>query len=165
MRNKISLENALLRMQALCSRSEHCEADIRLKLRSWLLPEEKIDFIIKSLVNEGFIDNHRFALAFAHDKYEFSHWGRNKIVAMLRSKGITENDIEDAIGAIPDDGYEDVVRDAVMGKYRQVKDKGPRLARAALIRFATSRGFEPRLFYPIINEILNTDDCCDEDWR
>ena len=63
---------ALHRAAALCSSSEHCIADIREKLSRWGIGEPDARTIVERLVQERFIDEGRYAIAFAKDKFRFS---------------------------------------------------------------------------------------------
>lgn len=62
---------ALHRSAALCSSSEHCIADIREKLSRWGIGEPDARTIVERLVQERFIDEGRYAIAFAKDKFRF----------------------------------------------------------------------------------------------
>lgn len=161
MRNKISMENALLRMQALCSRGEHCEHDIRLKLRAMQMPQPQTELIVRSLRDEQFIDDSRYARAFVRDKYRFNGWGRAKISSTLRAKGIGTDVIDEALDEIDAEEYHDVMIRALESKARSLSSREPRAARNALVRFATSRGYEPAKFFPAISSLLSGAD--DED--
>lgn len=155
MRNKLSPDAALLRAQALCSRGEHCEADVRAKLSAWGIDYAQINIIIASLISEDFINHSRYATAFARDKYRFNGWGRQKIIQALRAKRIEDNLINNALLEINDNEYDDAMQHALNAKAKQLRGKEPRLARASLIRFAASRGYEPAKFFPLISDILN----------
>jgi regulatory protein len=74
------------RMQALCSRSEKCKADIRMKLGRNGIPEKDIVEILDKLQEEGFIDEQRYAGAFVRDKFRLQGWGPVKIANMLKNK-------------------------------------------------------------------------------
>ena len=79
---------ALHRAAALCSSSEHCITDIREKLSRWGIGELDARTIVERLVQERFIDEERYAIAFAKDKFRFSGWGRIKIRYALQQKRI-----------------------------------------------------------------------------
>ena len=87
---------ALHRAAALCSSSEHCIADIREKLSRWGIGEPDARTIVERLVQERFIDEGRYAIAFAKDKFRFSGWGRIKIRYALQQKRIGNSDIVNA---------------------------------------------------------------------
>lgn len=91
---------ALHRAAALCSSSEHCIADIREKLSRWGIGEPDARTIVERLVQERFIDEERYAIAFAKDKFRFSGWGRIKIRYALQQKRIGNSDIVNALSLI-----------------------------------------------------------------
>ena len=70
----------------LCAKGEHCAADIREKLRLWGIGENDADTIVEKLLNQGFINETRYAKAYIHDKYRFAKWGRIKIEQGLRQR-------------------------------------------------------------------------------
>lgn len=147
---------ALERAMALCSRSEKCRHDIITKLKAWkLTDEEENDTIIQELEDEKFIDEKRYASAFTRDKIRFNKWGRIKIRAMLRSRGISDHDIEHGLGAIVHDEYLGMIEEAVKEKLRSVKAGNEYELRGRLIRFASSRGYEQEYVYEIINRLTS----------
>lgn len=62
-------------MQDLCSRSEQCSADLAKKMHGWGISSGNIEKILALLVRDRFVDDNRFAAAFACDKYRFAGWG------------------------------------------------------------------------------------------
>ena len=65
MRRQITPRQALERLRDLCSRSEHCTAEIEKKLYSWGIGSPDGEKIIASLRRDRYIDDERFAHAFA----------------------------------------------------------------------------------------------------
>lgn len=146
---------ALNKAAAMCSRQERCAFDIRKKLVNWELSEEEVDKAIDWLISEKFIDDSRFAGYYVKDKFQFNGWGRIKIRYMLRGKGLDSNIINDALYMINDDAYSEKLAELLQGKYRQIKNKDIWQTKAALARFAQSRGFEPDLVFRSIDQLLN----------
>ena len=101
---------ALHRAAALCSSSEHCIADIREKLSRWGIGEPDARTIVERLVQERFIDEERYAIAFAKDKFRFSGWGRIKIRYALQQKRIGNSDIVNALSLIDEEAYTNLRR-------------------------------------------------------
>ena len=135
---------ALHRAAALCSSSEHCITDIREKLSRWGIGELDARTIVERLVQERFIDEERYAIAFAKDKFRFSGWGRIKIRYALQQKRIGNNDIVNALSLIDD---------LLEKKSRSINDEDVEVRRSKLLRFAASRGFETELVFRILKEI------------
>lgn len=93
-------EEAQLKMETLCSRSEQAASDIKLKLFRMGMSGEIINNIIESLKENRFIDETRYARSFANDKLRFSGWGPNKIKGALFLKKIPTQIIMEVIGAL-----------------------------------------------------------------
>lgn len=128
-------------MAALCSTSEHCESEIREKLQRAALAEPDIDRVVDYLYDEGFIDTARYCRAFSHDKLFFDHWGRIKIGQALRMKGLPQDDIRCALDELPEDDYQQILRDLLQQKVRTITDDDEYIRRGKLMRFAAGRGF------------------------
>ncbi len=138
---RLTFEQALSRAAALCSTSEHCTADITDKLIRWGTPSALIKEVTNRLLDEGYIDEARYANAFARDKLRFSHWGRAKIRAMLRQQRIPDATISDALDALDPQEYADIANQVILSKARTTDFSDPYTAQAKIIRFALQRGF------------------------
>lgn len=156
----ISPQNALARAAALCSKCEQAESDIRKKLHDWGINREDADTIIDTLIGEHYLDEQRFAIAYTRDKFRFDGWGRVKIAYQLRLKQVSQSIIDTAFAEIDDDEYEQSLRKLLSSKLRSLKGKEPIQIKASLLRFASSRGFEPGLIYRLLPEFTD----CDEDF-
>ncbi|MBQ6766918.1 MAG: regulatory protein RecX, partial [Paludibacteraceae bacterium] len=124
------------------SAAERCRADVEEKLRKAEASEEEKGAILDRLVAEGFIDERRYAKAFAADKFRFSKWGKHKIEFALRAKRVSEDCIGEAIDAIDPDEYERTRQELTEAKAKTLKgDKSSMENRAKILRFMAGRGF------------------------
>ena len=105
-KNDLSERDLLIKAQNYCSVSEHCVAEVRDKLYQWGATAEVRDRVIDSLLDNGFIDESRYAAAFVHDKVAFQGWGREKIRMMLLMKHIASPIVDEAIHTIDEDVYQ-----------------------------------------------------------
>ncbi len=137
----------------LCSRFEKCTSEIREKLLIWGLSEEDAEPVVKKLVSEKYIDDERFARAYVKDKFRFNHWGKQKIVHMLRSKNVDPEILELALEEIQDDNYAENLLKLLTDKARSIKAKDKYDKRNKLMRFALSRGFESGIVMKIIRKL------------
>lgn len=158
LKQPISPENALARVAALCSRCEQAEADIRKKLSDWGISRNNADKIIQRLIEEKYLDEERYATAFTRDKFRFDGWGRIKITYNLKMKQISSEYIENALSKIDDDEYLQTLERILRNKLRSVSDKDDVQKKASLLRFASSRGYEPNLIYRILPKIIKGED-------
>lgn len=135
-------EKALNIIAGMCSKKEYCSHDIREKLRKWELPEEEISKIMTFLSRHQFVDDARYAQAYAEDKFRFNHWGKQKIIQMLHQKKISSDVITAAIGQLSSDTYEQGCFELLQQKLSTLSETDPYKRRIKLTRFAAGRGFD-----------------------
>ncbi len=154
--NSENYNTALNRAMALCSKSEKCISDIENKLRSWKLSsDEENTAIIATLKEENFIDEKRYARSYTMDKYRFNKWGKVKIRAMLRARGLSEEDILYGTDTIDDDEYLQMIEEEMLNKLSSVKASNIFELKGKLFRFASSRGYEKEYVYDLIDRLTS----------
>lgn len=128
------------RMRVLCSRREYCRGDIMKKLLTALEGDrDQAQLLMDQLISEKYIDDSRYASAYARDKSSIAGWGAVKIRYMLQAKGISQEDISSALADIDDDRASSKLYKLLETKARSLKNdpqKGLKLK-----RFALSRGY------------------------
>lgn len=147
-------EKLRVRMAGLCSRSEQCGHDITQKLYKAGLRSEDVREITDYLRERGFIDERRYARAFANDKMRFSGWGKRKIRAALSAKRVESNLISAAIEGMDDEEYRDVLLRVARAKARDL-DLSGREDRAKLYRHLLARGFESAEVSRVLSKLNN----------
>ena len=136
-------------MRNLCSRREYCRADIMKKAMSALDGDrEKAEKVIEILVAEKYIDELRYASAFARDKSSISGWGETKIRYMLSSKGVPREVIDKALEEIDESKAMTRLEKLMENKYRSLKDDPQ--CRLKMLRFGLGRGYG----YDEVSEVL-----------
>lgn len=149
-----SFDDVFHRLSARCSITELCLSDIQKKLDATELSDEEKERIIRRLLDEGYVDEARYARAFVRDKFRFSGWGRVKIAQGLHAKQISPADIQEALKEIDEEDYCRALRDAITTKRRTLRGASDYETNAKLIRFAQSRGYEMAV---ILKEIKGND--------
>lgn len=130
----------LSRLQAQCSRREYCTSDIRAKaLKSMEGDEEAADRIVTSLKEDKFVDDLRYASAFAREKASLSGWGTQKITYALICKGIDRQVVTEALSEVDENAAGRKLESVVAAKYRLLAEDPQ--CKLKLIRFALGRGY------------------------
>lgn len=137
----LSEEQAYQKLAALCAVSEQCVADIRRKMQRWTIIGDA-ESIIDRLIKERFIDERRFARAFALDKFRYNHWGREMIRMEMKRRLISSADIDYGLSEIPEDEYEAALRHLIEAKRPTVKGKSEYEVKQKIIRYALGKGYE-----------------------
>ena len=152
-----SEDDARARLEAMCARAEHCTQELRDKLWVWGVSRDVAERILARLQDDGFVDDRRFARAYASDKVKFSRWGRRKLQVMLSRKRISSEDIAAAIEEIDEAVYEENLRHLLILKAASLtsdSEAHTHEGRVKLFRFAVSRGYEPEMCGRFIREMF-----------
>lgn len=147
----------LRRLASLCARSEQCEADIAQKIYRSGLSREEGNEILSKLREGRFIDDSRFARAFASDKARFAGWGRLKIRQGLAARRIPSAIVAEALENIDEEEYMATLRRCALAKARSL-DMGSREDRMKLYRHLVSRGYESALAAETVRGITMSDE-------
>ena len=99
---------------------------------------EEAEKIVGLLVSERYIDDLRYASAFARDKASLAGWGEVKIRYMLSSKGISKDVISRALEEIDQNKAGERLEKLMENKLRSLKDDPQ--ARVKLLRLGPGRG-------------------------
>ena len=154
MKKEMTEQEAYLQLTALCAQAEHCQQEMRDKMRRWGLNETIQDRIIARLIKEHYIDDERYARAFVKDKIRYNKWGRRKVQQALWLKHIDSDIQQRVLDEIDEKEYLDVLRPLLKQKRKSVKAESDYELNQKLVRFALGRGFS----FDIIRQCLNVDD-------
>ena len=147
-----ALKTVKSQLEALCAKREYCESDIRRKAMDRLEGDrQKADEVVAALVADKFVNNARYASAFAREKASLQGWGPIKIRFQLRAKGISEADIALALGEIDSGKASARLEKLLLNKWHTLQDDPQ--GRLKLIKFALTRGYEYEEIDPLVRQI------------
>ena len=159
MKKDMTEQEAYLQLAALCAQAEHCQQEMRDKMRRWELDETVQNRIVARLVKERYVDDERYARAFVKDKIRYNKWGRRKVQQALWQKHIDADIQQQVLDEIDEKEYLDILRPLLKQKRKSIKAESDYELNQKLIRFALGRGFG----FDIIRQCLNVDDIDIED--
>lgn len=133
-------KKVLERLQRQCARMEYCVSDIRRKaLKAMEGDGEAAERIVASLVADRFVDDRRYASAFAREKSSLQGWGPVKIRFQLRGKGIADDIISEALQEIDPEKAGAKLDKLAAERYRLLQ--GDPQCRLKLLKALLSRGY------------------------
>ena len=153
MKKEYTLEELLHNAASYCSISEHCVSEVEDKLTAWGVSPEDKNKIIKRLISENFINEKRFCIYFVKDKFRFNKWGKIKISYAMKQKGLSNEQINNALSTIDDGEYEELLASILKTKLVGLKYEYEYEKQGKLFRFAQSRGFESNVIDRILRSI------------
>lgn len=152
-------QEAYLQLAAACAQAEHCEQEMRDKMKRWGMAPEAQNRVVERLTKERYIDNERYARAFVKDKVRYNKWGRRKVQQALWMKRIDDDIQQRVLDEMGDEEYLKVLVPLLKQKRKSIKAANDYELNQKLVRFALSRGFD----YGIIRQCLDVDEEMDID--
>lgn len=159
MTKSITAEEALRKATTYCARAEHCLSEVRQKLWQWRLEECYHEETLRYLTDNNYIDEWRYAEAFARDKHRLSAWGARRIADELRSRRIPSEAISAALAQLEAEApITDKLSSLLERKFASLPaDLEPRKQRERLLRYALYKGYDYDAARSAIERLLMTD--------
>lgn len=151
-KKKYENDEALKRLRKYCAYQDRCQKEVREKLYNWGFGYADAGELIVRLIEEQFLDEERFARAYARGKFNNNSWGRRKIIQGLRRKGITEQLRDIALEEIDESDYRQKLREILEKKWSTMRSPGSLDFKQRLAHYAIQKGFEFSLVWELINE-------------
>lgn len=138
-------QQALQKLRHYCAYQERSHQDVREKLQQLACAKKEHDAIISSLIEDDYLNEERFALAFAGGKWRTKRWGRNRIRFELKQKKVSDYCIKKALQEIEEEDYLSVLSRLTADKYLSLSDHQYIVRIKKTTDYLIARGFEPEL--------------------
>ena len=150
-------EKVLPYLQNLCAKREYCRSDIRKKaLAAFDGDPAEAEKAVASLVSDRFVDDSRYAAAFAREKASLTGWGGAKIRYALMMKGVSKEDIAAGLQEIDANAASSRLEKVVATKFKSLQ--GDPYIKFKLIKFALSRGYGYDEVSQVVEKVLSSDE-------
>ena len=134
-----------------CAYQDRCVQEVRKKLVTFDMPDSEREKILKLLVDEGYLDDERYASTFVRSKIHLKKWGVNKIRMALKMKGISDEIISNALSEIDPEIYSEELIKVL--KSKKINETDPYKRKAKLAQYAMQKGYEPGLVWDVLRVI------------
>lgn len=144
----------ILKAQRFCAYKERSSYSMTKKLEAWGAPPKMAAHIVQELINDNFINNERYLIAYIKGKANSNKWGKKKILFMLRTEGFSDIEINKYLNIL-DDNYDNILKELIQKKINILKpEKNHMVLKNKLIRYSLSKGFEYEKIIKIINKYI-----------
>ncbi len=133
---------ALTSLMRLAARSEKSSGDALRLMQRWGVAEAERQGVLQKLINDRFIDDRRYAEAYVREKSRLAGWGARKIAMQLRTKGIAQDVIKEALTQLDADDVQQRLGDKLRRKLKTIKASSEYELRGKLFRYALSQGYD-----------------------
>ncbi len=150
MSRKIEPRKAKHKAEQFCAYQERSPKEVLDKLRKWGISEDHANDMLALLVEEGFVDEQRFANAFCHDKFEFNSWGKQKIKAEIYTHQLDPKAVDSALSKISEEDYFERILSLAQKKWISLEATETSKRQQKTLAYLTSKGFEQNLIWEAI---------------
>ncbi|MBS1554995.1 MAG: RecX family transcriptional regulator [Bacteroidetes bacterium] len=154
-RKRISPAEAVKKIQYYCAYQERSHREVRNKLFDYGLFESEVDEITSKLIADGFLNEERFAKAFAGGKFRIKKWGKIKIERELEMLGVSKRNIATGLKEIYEDDYRKALISLLEKKSTQLTDDEGYQLKDKLGRYVIAKGYEPAMVWEILKSWPN----------
>ncbi|MEO5602237.1 MAG: regulatory protein RecX [Cyclobacteriaceae bacterium] len=151
---KPSPQEAAEKIRQYCAYQERSHLEVRNKLYGYGLFRNEVDEILLGLLTDGYLNEERFAKAFAGGKFRMKQWGRIKITHALEAKGVSKNCIQIGLKEIDSATYIESLRELLTRKSKTIQEDNIYATREKLSKYAMQKGYEPELVWSMVRDIL-----------
>ena len=151
-RKQLSKEQALQKLKHYCGYQDRSHSEVKEKLYSLGVWKKDHDEIMAALIEENYLNEERFALAFAGGKFRMKKWGRVKIKYELKQRQVSEYTIKKALKQIDEEEYMTSLKKLAEDRYASLKGEQYLVRKKKTIDYLMQKGYEPGLIQIAMNE-------------
>ena len=144
-KKNLTKEQALQKLKHYCAYQERCHSEVKEKLYELGVRRAEHDEITATLIEENYLNEERFAIAFAGGKFRMKQWGRVKIKYELKQKKVSEYCIKKAMKQITEEDYTKTLQKLADDKYESLKGEQYLIRKKKTMDYLLHKGFEMEL--------------------
>lgn len=149
-----NVDEALAKLQRYCAYQDRCHKEVTQKLKDMQMIPQASEQIITTLIEENFLNEERFAMAFVRGKFKIKKWGRRRLISELKQRNISNYLVNKALGQISDVEYKTTFEALAHKKANSLKGGSVLKKKKKLADYLLYRGWESHLVYEKINQLF-----------
>ncbi|SMO86395.1 regulatory protein RecX [Gracilimonas mengyeensis] len=139
----------------LLSRRDHSRKELRDKAYKKGYKGNFIDTLLDEFEQKEYIDDRKFAVKYASDKFEFNNWGPYKIRTQLFKKGVSKPVAEQVLQQVFDeDDIRESMIELVQKKKRKYQRAEPEKRKKKLFDYFMRKGYDSEYIMKYMDELL-----------
>ncbi len=152
-KKQLTKEQALQKLRQYCAYQERSHSEVRDKLYQLGIWKKDHDEILGSLIEDNYLNEERFAIAYAGGKYRMKQWGRVRIRYALKQKEVGEYLIKKALKQIDEEEYLALLEKVATERYVSLKGEQYLVRKKKTLDYLIQRGFEHELIHPVVEKL------------
>lgn len=142
----IGLDKALQKIRNYCAYQERNHREVKEKLYSFGLYKEEVETMLIQMIEENYLNEERYAVAFAGGKFRMKQWGKSKIKYELKQRQVSDYCIKKALSSIEEEDYHHTLDKLFSDKLTSLRsEKNLFTKKKKLQSYLLQKGFETAL--------------------
>ncbi|MCM8570933.1 RecX family transcriptional regulator [Gramella jeungdoensis] len=154
-RTSHTVDEALQKLMHFCAYRDRSQKEVEDKLNQMRMIPEAQEKIIISLMQDGFLNEERFARSFVRGKFRMKKWGRIKITQELKKRDISSPIIKLGLSEIKESDYLKTLYELAEKKEEKTKEPNSFKKKKKLADHLLRKGYESQLVFDCINELID----------
>jgi regulatory protein len=163
-RRVLTPEQAYVKVRHYCAFQERTHVEVKRKLSTYGINWATANELLAKLIEEGFLNEERFARSFVGGKFRMKGWGRKKIEMELKMRQVSAYSIKKAISEeINPEDYEKTLFKLLEKKWNSLKSPGDTnyTKQAKTRQYLLARGFENEWISRMLKKFIDGQTQCD----
>lgn len=147
-------QETLDRIKGWCDMQERAHSEARHKLSTWGVYGNEAENILAELISANYLNEERYARAFARGKSRMKAWGWKKIDLTLKSKGVSSFSRKAAFDEIDQEAYFKGLIQLAEKKVRVLSEPNPFRREQKVLRYLVGKGYSYGDAKKAVEEVL-----------
>ena len=143
------------KIEKFCAYQERSHQQVKRKLQGYGLNGMDADILLVELMHANFLNEERFAMAYARGKFKIKGWGKAKIKQGLKREGVGEKLIQQALASLGMDDYLDTLNTLATKKWPLIKGASHIEKVFKLKRYLVGKGYDFEAIDKAIAQVVN----------
>lgn len=142
-----TIKEGIAKAMKYCAYQERTQQQVRDKLYDLGLYGDEVEEVISHLITENFLNEERFAVAYALGHFRQKKWGKIKIKQGLEQKKLSNYCIKKGLNEIDSSEYEETLKGLLHKKYSLLKEKNLYIRKQKAVQYMLQKGYEADLVW------------------
>jgi regulatory protein len=141
------------KLEHYCAYQERCHEEVMKKLYDFSISYHEKNEIISHLITHNFLNEERFACAFARGKFNIKKWGKIRIVNELKFRHISKYNIDKALKEIEEETYYQTFHVLAEKQWETIQETNLQKKKKKFCDYLLRKGWESHWVYEKLNEL------------
>ncbi len=142
------------KIEKYCAYQERSHQQVKRKLIGYGLNALDADMMLVELTQSNFLNEERFAMAYARGKFKIKGWGKGKIKVGLKREGVGEKLIAQALASLGAEDYSQTLHRLAEKKWPLIKGASHIEKVFKLKRYLVGKGYDFEAIDNVIAEVV-----------